>query len=92
MYVLPQYPRFRFLVAYSIRFYSKKGIKNNFNLHSILKEMPKEPKHILEAQRQRIKIKQRSSKYVPGKVCLQILGTGAKGSPRALYLFSDQSR
>ncbi|XP_076274808.1 ribonuclease Z isoform X1 [Rhynchophorus ferrugineus] len=92
MYVLPQYPRFRFLVIYSIRFYTNKGVKINSNLLSILKEMPKEPKHILEAQRQRIKIKQKSSKYVPGKVCLQILGTGAKGSPRAVYLFSDQSR
>ena len=54
--------------------------------------MPKEPKHIAEAQKQRIKIKQKSSRYVPGRVCLQVVGTGAKGAPRAVYLFSDQSR
>ncbi|XP_030751633.1 ribonuclease Z, mitochondrial isoform X3 [Sitophilus oryzae] len=54
--------------------------------------MPKEPRHVIAAQKQRIKIKQKSSKYVPGKVHLQILGTGAKGAPGAVYLFSDQSR
>lgn len=54
--------------------------------------MPKEQKHIAEAQKQRKKIKERISKYVPGKVTLQVLGTGAKGAPRALYMFSDQSR
>ncbi|XP_050298698.1 ribonuclease Z, mitochondrial isoform X2 [Anthonomus grandis grandis] len=54
--------------------------------------MPKEPKHIVEAQKQRIKIKQKNSKYVPGRVTLQILGTGAKGAPRSVYLFSDQNR
>lgn len=54
--------------------------------------MPKEPKHIAEAQKQRRKIKEKLSKYVPGKVTLQVLGTGAKGAPRALYMFSDQSR
>ncbi|XP_074040729.1 ribonuclease Z isoform X2 [Leptinotarsa decemlineata] len=61
-------------------------------LHSVLKNMPKEPKHISEAQKQRRKIKEKFSKYVPGKVTLQVLGTGAKGAPRALYLFTDQSR
>lgn len=54
--------------------------------------MPKDPKHILESQKQRKKIKERISKYVPGKVTLQVLGTGAKGAPRALYVFTDQSR
>lgn len=54
--------------------------------------MPKEPKHILEAQKQRRKIKEKLSRYVPGKITLQVLGTGAKGAPRSLYMFSDQSR
>lgn len=54
--------------------------------------MPKDPKHIVETQKQRIKIKEKLSKYVPGKVTLQVLGTGAKGAPRSLYMFSDQSR
>ncbi|KAG5890173.1 hypothetical protein JTB14_014340 [Gonioctena quinquepunctata] len=64
----------------------------NSNLLNVLKKMPKEPKHIAEAQKQRRKIKEKLSRYVPGKVALQVLGTGAKGAPRALYLFSDQSR
>lgn len=62
------------------------------NLLELLKTMPKQPKHIAEAQKQRLKIKERLSKYVPGKVTLQVLGTGAKGAPRSLYVFSDQSR
>ncbi|KAJ8941615.1 hypothetical protein NQ318_000321 [Aromia moschata] len=51
------------------------------NLLSVLKTMPKQPKHIAEAQKQRIKIKERISKYAPGRVTLQVLGTGAKGAP-----------
>ncbi|XP_044272419.1 ribonuclease Z, mitochondrial isoform X2 [Tribolium madens] len=54
--------------------------------------MPKEKKHIPEAQKQRRKIKEKYSKYSPGKVTLQVLGTGAEGAPRSLYVFSDQSR
>ncbi|KAL1494480.1 hypothetical protein ABEB36_010074 [Hypothenemus hampei] len=54
--------------------------------------MPKEPKHIAEAQKQRIRIKQKSANYVPGKVTLQVLGTGAQGAPRSVYMFSDQNR
>ncbi|KAK9692788.1 Metallo-beta-lactamase superfamily [Popillia japonica] len=54
--------------------------------------MPKDPKHIPEAQKIRRKIKEKSSKYVPGRVTLQVLGTGAEGAPRSLYVFSDQSR
>ncbi|GLV41872.1 Ribonuclease Z [Carabus blaptoides fortunei] len=54
--------------------------------------MPKEPKHIVEAQRQRLKIKEKFQKYVPGKVTLQVLGTGAEGAPKSLYMFTDQSR
>ncbi|XP_072394529.1 ribonuclease Z, mitochondrial isoform X2 [Diabrotica undecimpunctata] len=69
--------------------YSKYPNKKLFNL---LKNMPKEPIHIHEAQKQRKKIKEKLSKYVPGKVTLQVLGTGAQGAPRALYMFSDQSR
>lgn len=54
--------------------------------------MPKEPLHIPQIQKQREKIKERYSKYVPGRVTLQVLGTGAEGAPTALYVFSDQSR
>lgn len=64
----------------------------NSNLIDILKTMPKDPKHIAEAQRQRLKIKEKFTRYIPGRVTLQVLGTGAQGAPRSLYLFSDQSR
>lgn len=71
------------------RHYSKSvGIK----LLKVLKAMPKEPKHIAEAQKQRKKIKEKYIKYSPGKVTLQVLGSGAKGAPKSLYVFSDQSR
>ncbi|XP_018570801.1 ribonuclease Z, mitochondrial [Anoplophora glabripennis] len=80
---------FRLVTIPIIRFHSK---QSKSNLINILKGMPKEQKHIAEAQKQRKKIKERISKYVPGKVTLQVLGTGAKGAPRALYMFSDQSR
>ena len=64
----------------------------NSNLIKLLKTMPKEKKHIPEAQKQRRKIKEKFSRYSPGKVTLQVLGTGAEGAPRSLYVFSDQSR
>lgn len=85
-------PDFRFVVSTIHRRYSKYRCSSNSNLNNLLIKMPKEPKHIGEAQKQRIKIKQKSSKYTPGRVTLQILGTGAKGAPRSVYLFSDQSR
>lgn len=62
------------------------------NLKKLLETMPKEPKHIAAAQRQRLKIKEKFQKYVPGKVTLQVLGTGSEGAPKSLYMFTDQSR
>lgn len=49
-------------------------------------------KHIDFVQKQQIKIKERNSKYVPGTLNLQILGSGAPGAPASVYLFTDQSR
>lgn len=59
-------------------------------LHKLLKEMPKEPKHIAQLQKQRIKIKERTVKYSPGTVNLVFL-TPSPGCTSA-YLFTDQSR
>lgn len=73
-----------------LKYYSKSS--TTLNLLDILKKMPKEPKHIAEAQKQRRKIKEKFSKYVPSHVTLQVLGTGAPGAPRSLYIFSDQAR
>lgn len=54
--------------------------------------MPVDPQHIKQQQRQRIKIKEKNTKYIPGTVNLQILGSGAPGSPASVYLFTDQQR
>lgn len=72
-----------------IRFKSK---FSESNLKKLLEKMPKEPKHIMEAQKQRIKIKEKQQKYVPGKVIVQVLGTGSEGAPKALYMFTDNAR
>lgn len=72
-------------------FFSTKSTKN-INLQKILLQMPREPKHIAEAQKQRLKIKEKSRNYVPGTVNIQVLGSGAPGSPATLYLFTDQWR
>lgn len=78
--------RFRIVTVTQIRKFSES------NLITLLKEMPKESKHVADAQKQRKKIKEKFSKYVPGRVTLQVLGSGAEGAPRSLYVFSDQSR
>lgn len=49
-------------------------------------------KHIADAQKQRQKIKERSTKYVPGTVSLQVLSNGSPGSPACVYVFTDQNR
>lgn len=49
-------------------------------------------KHIQDAQKQRQKLKERGTRYVPGTVSLQILSNGAPGSPACVYLFTDQNR
>ncbi|XP_058824529.1 ribonuclease Z, mitochondrial [Topomyia yanbarensis] len=78
----------KFKVCYSaIRFSS-----TNSKLHQILALMPLDPKHIAEAQKQRLKLKQKIIKTSPGIVNLQIVGSGAPGTPASVYLFSDQTR
>lgn len=52
----------------------------------------KQQTHISTAQKQIQKAKERSQKYVPGTINLQILGSGAKGAPSTVYLFTDQTR
>uniref|UniRef100_A0A2A4JIJ4 Zinc phosphodiesterase ELAC protein 2 n=1 Tax=Heliothis virescens TaxID=7102 RepID=A0A2A4JIJ4_HELVI len=47
---------------------------------------------IAEAQRQRQQISKKSEKYGPSTVYLQVLGSGARGAPNTLYLFTDQKR
>lgn len=48
--------------------------------------------HIATVQKQIQKAKEKSLKYVPGTISLQIIGNGARGAPATVYLFTDQSR
>lgn len=67
--------------------------KSHSNLNRLLLNMPRNNKaHIADAQRQRQRIKEKAARYTPGTVNLQILGSGAPGSPASVYLFTDQSR
>lgn len=75
-----------------IRDFSSAKSAKNLKLNSLLLNMSKDRAHIAEAQKQRQKIKEKSSKYVPGTVTLQVLGSGASGTPSSVYLFTDQDR
>lgn len=69
-------------------------------LNSLLMDMPVDnsvknqrlQKHIQDAQKQRQKIKEKGTRYVPGSVTLQILSNGSPGSPACVYVFTDQNR
>jgi hypothetical protein len=78
-----KFPQFNFIKLYCSK---------QHNLKQLLLTMPKDPKHTAELQKQRQKLKEKGQKYVPGIVSLQVLGSGAKGAPRSLYVFTDQSR
>jgi hypothetical protein len=62
------------------------------NLKQLLLTMPKDTRPTAALQKQRQKCKEKGQKYTPGTVSLQVLGSGAKGAPRSLYVFTDQSR
>ncbi|XP_059059090.1 ribonuclease Z, mitochondrial [Achroia grisella] len=79
------------LVSYiSLRCYKT---NNNKKLLEFLAKMPKvNTPRISEAQRQRQHISKKSEKYGPSTVYLQVIGSGARGAPNTLYLFTDQKR
>ncbi|XP_063824752.1 ribonuclease Z, mitochondrial isoform X1 [Ostrinia nubilalis] len=85
-------------VLFSYRVVSKCSVRsyksnNTKKLLEFLAEMPKvNSARIAEAQRQRQQISKRSEKYAPSTVYLQVLGSGARGAPNTLYLFTDQKR
>lgn len=47
---------------------------------------------IAEVQRQRQHISKKAEKYGPSTVYLQVIGSGARGAPNTLYMFTDQKR
>uniref|UniRef100_A0A1B0CS85 ribonuclease Z n=1 Tax=Lutzomyia longipalpis TaxID=7200 RepID=A0A1B0CS85_LUTLO len=77
------------VLVQNLRKYSKNPADN---LKNLLLNMPRDTKHIQEAQKHRIRIREKGTKYIPGTVTLQVLGTGAPGSPACVYIFTDQSR
>ncbi|KAG8225915.1 hypothetical protein J437_LFUL005951, partial [Ladona fulva] len=82
----------RFCRTFQICMFRKFSDKTEKVLHKLLMEMAKDKESTINLQRQRQKMKEKTSKYTPGAVTLQVLGSGAKGSPRSLYVFTDQSR
>lgn len=67
-------------------------VSSHHNLIQSLLDMPREAKASEELKKIRLKIKEKSLKYVPGTISLQVLGSGALGAPKCLYVFTDQSR
>lgn len=66
-----------------------------FDLNYLLNvtfKMPKQTTHTLALKKQRQKLKEKSFKYASGTVNVQVLGSGADGAPKSLYIFTDQSR
>ncbi|XP_068213231.1 ribonuclease Z, mitochondrial-like [Palaemon carinicauda] len=70
----------------TIRNYSHKK-----KLLDILNSMPKKV-DVKELQGIRLARKEKLRKYSPSTVYLQVLGSGAPGSPRSLYVFTEQAR
>lgn len=62
------------------------------NLKDLLRTMPKEVKHIAALKQQRQKLKDKNAKCTPSIVYLQVVGSGATGAPRSLYMFTDQTK
>ncbi|XP_054284563.1 ribonuclease Z, mitochondrial-like [Macrosteles quadrilineatus] len=77
---------------YLIRLYSTHKDESLINLLNKTFKMPKPTPHTVALKKQRLKLKEKSLKYNPGIVNLQVLGSGAHGAPRCLYVFTDQSR
>lgn len=75
----------------NVRYY--KSGSSSKKLLEFLADMPKaNSPRIAEAQLQRQAISKKGNKYGPSTVYLQVLGSGARGAPNTLYLFTDQKR
>ncbi|XP_064478963.1 ribonuclease Z, mitochondrial-like isoform X2 [Ornithodoros turicata] len=73
---------------------SSKSESNEFgNLVCMIANMPKEPKAAKELRIQRMKAKAKGAQQArPAEITLWVLGNGALGNPKSLYVSSDQSR
>ena len=73
---------------YNQKVFSDRGKDRLLNL---LITMPKDTSHVARLQSERQAKKISKVKYPPGTVTLQVLGSGVRGAPRSLYMFTDQS-
>lgn len=78
------------------RCFSSKTVSDQFrNLVRVIEDMPKEPKAANELRIQRIKAKAKEANRPqprPADITLWVLGNGAPGNPKSLYVSTDQSR
>lgn len=73
---------------------SRKISSASKSLHDLLLEMPKDRTPLLKVLKASRKLKNSimSGKYPAGIINLQVLGNGANGGPKCVYLFTDQAR
>ncbi|XP_067209587.1 ribonuclease Z, mitochondrial isoform X3 [Linepithema humile] len=68
-------------------------MRNLFARHGSSRTMPRPTLHVLNMQRTRQKLLEKSMKYTGNiNVSLQILGTGARGTPKCVYLAAGNTR
>ncbi|KAK7066336.1 Zinc phosphodiesterase ELAC protein 2 [Halocaridina rubra] len=72
----------------SFRTYKKPTHKK---LYELLQNMPKKV-DVKELQGIRLARKEKVRRYPPSTVYLQVLGSGAPGAPKSLYVFTEQAR
>lgn len=82
----------RFLLNFVDTKYHLFYLNHSIGVITPLLQMAKNASLFAAAGKQnKIKIKGKS-KFPPGIVKFQVLGSGAEGAPRCLYLFTDHSR
>ncbi|XP_072932233.1 ribonuclease Z, mitochondrial isoform X3 [Epargyreus clarus] len=82
---------FKRVVSTSSVYSYKKG--SSKKLLEFLAEMPKDKSvRVLDTQRQRVISAKKHENFGVSTIYLQVLGSGARGAPNTLYLFTDQKR
>jgi len=66
--------------------------KSANSLKELLLAMPKDRSDHMRTLKAARRMPGNKSNYPPGVIQLQVLGTGGRGAPPALYLFTDQTR
>nr|AGC92712.2 Ribonuclease Z-like protein [Heliconius erato] len=82
----------RVVRIYNIRYYNKDSSKKLLEFLGTMPKVNGKDGRIADSQRQRQLIAKKSEKFGASTVYLQVLGSGARGAPNTLYLFTDQKR